>query len=70
MTATDLRHLAPPEPMEVILDALATLPAGQTLSFVLPHHPLPLYPLLEAEGARWRCELSGDGGVIIHIDKA
>jgi uncharacterized protein (DUF2249 family) len=69
MNPTDLRHLAPPEPMEVILDALETLPPYQTLSFVLPHHPLPLYPFLEAEGASWRCELSGDGGVVIHISK-
>lgn len=70
MSPIDLRHLAPPEPMEVILAALDDIAPGQTLSYVLPHHPLPLYPLLEAQGAHWQCELSGDGGVIIHIGKA
>ena len=67
LTAVDLRHLAPPEPMEVILDAVATLAPGQCLRYVLPHHPVPLYPLLQGEGAVWDCTLSGDGGVVIEI---
>ncbi|TDR81365.1 DUF2249 domain-containing protein [Paludibacterium purpuratum] len=69
MSAQDLRHLPPPQPMEVILDAVETLAAGQTLSYILPHHPLPLYPLLEQQGVRYRCELAGDGGVILHVER-
>ncbi|MBV8049149.1 MAG: DUF2249 domain-containing protein [Paludibacterium sp.] len=70
MSAQDLRHLVPPQPMEIILEAAETLEPGQTLSYVLPHHPLPLYPLLEQQGIRYRCELSDDGGVILHIELA
>jgi uncharacterized protein (DUF2249 family) len=69
MSATDLRHLPPPQPMEVILDAAETLQAGHTLSYVLPHHPAPLIPMLLEQGLDYRCELSGDGGVIIHISR-
>ncbi len=69
----DLRGLPPPEPMTRILDELARLAPGARLRALLPHEPLPLYPLLEQRGYAWqvtalapdRCELlvwrHGDG---------
>ena len=70
MTPVDLRHLVPPEPMEIILDAADQLQSGQTLGWILPHHPTPLLPMLTAQNINYRFELSGDGGVILYINKA
>ncbi|MBA4706941.1 DUF2249 domain-containing protein [Aquitalea aquatica] len=70
MSPVDLRHLAPPEPMEIILDAAEQLQDQQTLAWILPHHPTPLLPMLTAQGIDYRFELSGDGGVILYISKA
>lgn len=53
----DLRHMAPPQPMLVILAELDALGAGE-LEAVLPHEPVPLYPALEQRG--WRHELLRD----------
>ena len=47
MTPQDLRHLAPPEPMEIILDAAEQMRPGDSRAWVLPHHPTPLLPMLE-----------------------
>ncbi|WP_054285046.1 DUF2249 domain-containing protein [Gulbenkiania mobilis] len=69
MTPRDLRGLVPPEPMEIILDAVEAARPGDTLSFVLPHFPTPLLPLLEPCGVRYHSELSGDGGIIFHIER-
>jgi uncharacterized protein (DUF2249 family) len=52
----DVRDLAPPEPLERVLDALADLPPGDRL---LVHHrrePFPLYDLLRRMGYAWRTE--------------
>ncbi|MFE8878076.1 DUF2249 domain-containing protein, partial [Cobetia amphilecti] len=61
----DLRHLAPPEPMEIILDAAEQMRPGDSRAWVLPHHPTPLLPMLEKAGLLYRFELSGDGGVVL-----
>jgi len=68
-TPRDLRHLPPPQPMEIILDDADTLPAGQQRAYVLPHHPTPLLPLLQQQGLEYRFELSGDGGVILILSR-
>ncbi|MBN3002507.1 uncharacterized protein (DUF2249 family) [Chromobacterium alkanivorans] len=69
MTPQDLRHLAPPEPMEIILDAAEQMRPGDSLAWVLPHHPAPLLPLLEKAGLLYRFELSGDGGVVLILSR-
>lgn len=69
MTPRDLRHLMPPAPLEIILDAVDHLPSGGTLTYLLPHHPAPLLSFLAARGLRFRCELAGDGGVLLTIDQ-
>jgi hypothetical protein len=46
----DLRGLAPPEPLERMLAALATLGPGDCVHARFPREPLLLYPLLEQHG--------------------
>jgi hypothetical protein len=49
----DVSDLPPPEPIERVLDALADLPAGDSLLVRLPMEPVPLYPLLRSMGLSW-----------------
>ncbi len=56
----DLRDLAPPEPLERTLDALARLAPGDRLMVRLRRQPYPLYELLRKMGHRW--EVSGGDG--------
>ena len=50
----DLRGLFPPEPMERVLDALASLQRGQQIHMVIDREPHPLYRILERNGYRYR----------------
>lgn len=43
-------ELEPPEPMERILDALATLGVHQRLAVLIDREPRPLYRILERHG--------------------
>jgi len=49
----DVSKLAPPEPLEQILDALSELPAGDRLRVVHRRDPVPLYPILRDLGYQW-----------------
>lgn len=51
----DLRGLFPPEPMERVLDALASLGAGQQLRLLIEREPHPLFRILERNGYQYRC---------------
>ncbi|AXE32062.1 hypothetical protein DK842_20475 [Chromobacterium phragmitis] len=67
----DLRQLPPPEPMDIILRQAESLSPGKCASFVLPHFPTPLLPLLDRmAGIAYRFELSGDGGVLLFLERA
>jgi len=46
----DARGLEPPEPLMLVLDALATLPKNACLRLLIHREPLPLYSLLQMEG--------------------
>ncbi len=46
----DVRGLAPPEPMECVLDALDDLGAGDRLVVLIDVEPHPLYRALELDG--------------------
>jgi uncharacterized protein (DUF2249 family) len=52
----DVRDLAPPEPLERVLDALADLPVEHSLRVLLSREPFPLYSFLDRMGYRWRTE--------------
>lgn len=49
----DVRALPPPEPLELVLDALAELPADGHLRVLHRREPLPLYDLLRTMGYSW-----------------
>jgi hypothetical protein len=49
----DVSELPPPEPLERVLDALADLPAGDSLLVRLPMEPVLLYPMLRSMGLSW-----------------
>ncbi len=56
----DVRRLEPPEPLERILDALADLPAGESLRVLHRREPFPLYDLLRRMGYDWRTQGQDD----------
>ena len=66
----DGRGLTPPEPLELTLSALDTLPDGEELVVLLYCEPHPLYSILQKNGYRYRAQLRADGTNEIHITKA
>ena len=69
MQPRDLRGLVPPEPMEIILDAVDEGESGGRLAFVLPHFPNPLLPLLRQRGVGFDSEMLPDmSGVVFYVD--
>ncbi len=63
----DARGLEPPQPMQKILEAVATLPAGATLIAHTDRHPLLLYPLLEQRGFTYETTTQPDGSHVTQI---
>jgi hypothetical protein len=51
-TLLDVRGLAPPQPMQRALQALALLPPQATLVVHTHHEPFPLYEMIDADN--WR----------------
>ncbi len=66
----DGRGLTPPEPMQLTLEALDTLPDGEELVVLLHCEPHPLYSILRQNGYRYRSQLRPDGTNEIRISKA
>lgn len=56
----DLRGLAPPEPLERVIDALANLPPGRRLRMLIEREPLPLYHILQRNGYSYETTARGD----------
>lgn len=63
----DNRHLAPPEPMVRILEALERLPAGAVLEAINEREPVFLYPELEKRRAQIHTDPQSDGSVRLLI---
>jgi uncharacterized protein (DUF2249 family) len=51
----DLRGMFPPEPMERVLDALASLLLGQQLRILIEREPHPLFRILEKNNYSYSC---------------
>lgn len=66
----DGRELQPPEPLELALTALDTLPDGDELVMLLYCQPHPLYQVLRRNGYVWEEIPQPDGCFEIHIRKA
>jgi len=66
----DARDLEPPEPLEMVMQALALLRPGQSIRLLLPREPFPLYPLLAARGYGHEMQMEADGSYVILIRQA
>lgn len=63
----DTRGLEPPEPFERVMEALADLPAGGSLTVLLDRVPFPLFRILDRDGLAYRYEIGEDGDVTVSI---
>lgn len=66
----DLRGMAPPEPMERALEALADLLPMQRLHIVIDREPRPLFRIIERDGMHYRCTLRDDGAYDVVIGES
>ncbi len=66
----DARGLMPPEPLNLTLEALDTLPPDGEVLLLLYREPGPLYDILRRNGYVHRTETGGDGEFAIHIRHA
>lgn len=63
----DGRGLMPPEPLELTLEALDTLPDGEELLVLLYCEPHPLYSVLKENGYAYKTTIRDDGTVEVRI---
>lgn len=66
----DLCGMAPPEPMERVLEALDALQPGQYIRMRIDREPVPLYRILEKNGYRYRTATRDDFVYEILISQA
>ena len=52
----DVRGMEPPQPLELVLEAIGDFRAGDRLKLVIDCHPVPLFRILERNGYAWRVE--------------
>ena len=57
----DARGLQAPEPMELVLDALARLEPQQRVALLIEREPRPLFRILLNNGYRYSVEQDADG---------
>ena len=63
----DARGLEPPRPFELVMEALADLPSGESLTLVLDRMPWPLFRVLDREHYKYDQRIRDDGAVEIGI---
>ncbi|MGL1833872.1 DUF2249 domain-containing protein [Rhodocyclaceae bacterium SMB388] len=63
----DARGLEPPQPFEMVMEALADLPAGDSLTVLLDRMPWPLFRILDRDGYKHGHTIRDDGVVEIGI---
>ena len=63
----DVSELASPEPMTVILTALARLKQGDCLLVTHRRQPFPLYEKLLAAGWAYHCQIHDDENISLYI---
>ena len=66
----DARGLEPPQPLVVILEALAVLPQGVTLRAHTDRRPLHLYAHIDERGCNGETEEQHDGSFVTTIRRA
>jgi len=63
----DVKQLAPPEPMTVILTAVAQLSHEQCLKVQHRRQPFPLYEKLQQAGFMYHCVVHNDDDISLYI---
>lgn len=58
----DARGLPPPQPFELVMEALCDLAPGDEILLVLEREPTPLYQVLERNGYTWTTTHHPDEG--------
>ena len=61
MTRIDARGLEPPEPFELVMQALCDLEPGGEILLILDREPHPLYRTLTRNGYVWQTTHFDDG---------
>ena len=64
------RELEPPGPLDLTLEALDEMPAGEHVLLLLYCSPQPLFNYLRRNGYRWNEEFRADGTYAIRIEQA
>lgn len=67
LVVVDVKALTPPEPMTVILTALAHLDQGCCLLVIHRRQPFPLYEKLLEAGWAYHCQVHSDDQVSLFI---
>ncbi len=66
----DARGLLPPEPLNLTLEALDTLPPDGEVILLLYREPTPLYDVLRRNGYTHRTETGEHGALALHTRHA
>lgn len=67
LVVVDVQDLSPPEPMTVILNALARLEQGHCLLVTHRRQPFPLYEKLAQAGWAYHCQVHDDDNISLFI---
>jgi len=52
----DVRGMEPPQPIELVLEAIDDFEPGDKLRLIIDCHPVPLFRILERDGYAYRTE--------------
>ncbi|HRP94708.1 MAG TPA: DUF2249 domain-containing protein [Rhodocyclaceae bacterium] len=63
----DARGLEPPQPFELVMEAIADLKSGEHLTVLLGRLPWPLFRVLDRDGYKYEYQIRDDGVVEIGI---
>ena len=63
----DARGLEPPQPFEIVMEAIADLPPGERVTLLLDRMPYPLFRILDRDHYRYESRVREDGAVEIDV---
>lgn len=66
-TIVDGRGKPPPQPFEMVMEALADMKSGDTLLFLIERVPHPLFRILDRDGYRYAYKIRDDQVVEVEI---
>lgn len=63
----DARGLEPPQPFEIVMEAIADLPPGESVTLLLDRMPYPLFRIFDRDRYRYESRVREDGAVEIDV---